>query len=192
MAGANERVVDNGDGTETVYVTKYRTEFRAKQYDAVEMNSSKSLDGELKAALDGRQFQTKIAGKYKMQEDRHSVNFPDIGLTPTSPRFVTDAEWMKTMSDAWIQRLGSELQEHWIKRFCLEPQDAKISVREQVFRCAYQVDANSPPVVSQYFMRTWGVSFDDWRQARGAPSAPAPELSVRAPASEEARNSDGR
>lgn len=45
-SASSERVADNHDGTETVYVTKYRKESRSYPYEAIEINASKNLTGD--------------------------------------------------------------------------------------------------------------------------------------------------
>lgn len=164
----NERTVDNGDGTETVYTTRYRDEPRQRTYEAIEMKSSQTLKGELTANLDAQKYKSAIDGRYSMSEDRHVQNFPEVGLTPTSPRFITDAEWVESMGPQWIQQITDELQNLWLERFCVEPvKEMPLSEREQVFRCAYQVATNPPTVLEQYFLKSWGITYDEWRVTSG-------------------------
>lgn len=164
LAGSNERVVDNNDGTETVYTTKYRIETRYHNYNAVEMKSFKSLDGSIVVKINDHTFATKIGSEFIFSSDRHAENFPDIGLTPNDPKFISDEDWLKTMSPQWTQKLSNELQQHWVDKFCLKISEDKsnLSEREKYFRCAYQISEVAPENLAQYYLKNWEISFNDW------------------------------
>ena len=127
------------------------------------MKASKTFDGSLQGGLDHKQFVTKLTGSYSVTQDRHSENFPDIDLPPSNPRFITDEEWIRSISPAWTNQLISDLQLRWIQLFCNPPKEDVISEREQMFRCAYQVETTIPETLRQYFLKTWQISFQSWQ-----------------------------
>ncbi len=164
-SSANERVVPNGNGTEKVYTTRYRPEIRYHYYDAVETKSLKVLDGKLHTSLNNQKIISTIAGDYKSIQDKHSENFPEAGLKPANPQFITDQEWITSMGGIWIQKLTAELQNYWLHNFCNELiANKSFSEREQMNRCAYQVTFATPEPLKQYYLKNWEIPFDSWQQ----------------------------
>jgi tetratricopeptide (TPR) repeat protein len=166
LAGTSptESVTDNGDGTETVVTTRYRSEERVHNYFAVEMKSLKRLEGQLQAALDKQTFSMDLNQRYSFQEDRHKENFPDVGLSPTNPVFVTDAQWIQVVSQELIGDLTNKLQQSWIERFCSPELSGPLSEREQAYRCGFQVNAAAPEKLRQFYFKTWQVNYEDWQE----------------------------
>jgi len=159
----NEHTYDNGDGTETVTVTKYRPEPRTYKYHAVEMKALKTLRGSLTAGLDKENFVMDLDERYSFLEDRHSENFPDAGLRPTQPVFITDAQWIQTTSQSYIAELSRKLQDSWIERFCSpEPNHESLSEREDAYRCGYQIEVVAPEKLRQFYLKTWQIRYEDW------------------------------
>jgi hypothetical protein len=161
--GNHETVHDNGDGTETVTVTKYRSEFRKYFYKAVEVQAEKDLAGQVKASLDSSSFKFDILEKYRFLEDRHNENFPSAGLTPQDPKFISDPQWVQAVGEHLVIDLTSELQKAWLSRFCNDFSDKALSEKEQVFRCAYQVTSSVPEGLQQYFLKNWQIRYEDWQ-----------------------------
>ncbi|WP_374080203.1 hypothetical protein [Bdellovibrio bacteriovorus] len=162
-SSSNEEVHDNGDGTETVITTKYRSEERIHRYTAVEMKALKTLRGKLQAGLDKQGFLMDLNERYSFLEDRHSENFPDVGLKPTKPVFVTDAQWLQTMSQGLVSDLTRKLQSSWVDRFCApEPNRESLSEREDAYRCGYQVNVMAPEKLRQFYLKTWQIKYEDW------------------------------
>lgn len=162
-SSSQEQVIDNGDGTETVITTKYRSESRTHRYSAVEMKALKNLRGKLQAGLDRQSFVMDLNERYSFLEDRHSENFPDVGLKPTQPVFVTDAQWIQTASQSLIADLTNKLQQSWVERFCsLEPRHESLSEREDAYRCGYQVNVVAPEKLRQFYLKSWQIKYEDW------------------------------
>lgn len=162
---SQEQVYDNGDGTETVVTTKYRSEERVHNYSAVEMKALKTMQGKLQAGLDRQSFVMDLNERYSFLEDRHSENFADVGLKPTNPVFITDAQWVQTMSQSLIGDLSNKLQKSWIERFCLpEPAKEPLSEREDAYRCGFQVSAAAPEKLRQFYLKTWQIKYEDWQE----------------------------
>ena len=160
----DERITDNGNGTETVRRTKYRNEERSHHYKAVEMQAYKKFDGSLTAFLGNQEFSTELGGEHIFKEDRHNENFPDIGLIPNSPAFISDEQWIKSISPSWIQELTTELQSHWVNAFCGDfEKKNKLSQREQAHRCAFQITYSPPESLVQFYLKNWQISFADWK-----------------------------
>ncbi|MNL05551.1 hypothetical protein D3C87_1261570 [compost metagenome] len=166
LAGSsgNERISDNGDGTVTVVTTKYRSEERSHKYSAVEMKAFKKVEGQLQAALDKQTFKMDVFQKYSFLKDRHDENFPDIGLTPTAPVFITDAQWIQSMSQELVNELTNKLQLSWIERFCSPELTGPLSEREQAYRCGFQVSAAAPEKLRQFYFKTWQIRYEDWQE----------------------------
>ncbi len=161
----DERVTDNGDGTETVVATKYRTESREHKYMATELIATKRLLGTLEASLDHQAFSMAINQNYLFRQDRHSENFPGIGLSPSNPQFISDEQWIQATSEELISVLSSQLQQRWIMRYCLlgPEKNSDLNEREQMHRCAHQVTAVVPEGLRQYYLKTWQIEFKDWQ-----------------------------
>ena len=166
LAGSTptEYVQDNFDGTETVTVTKYRFEPRTYNYKATQMNSEKVLEGSLKARLDKEAFSMNANKKYTSEQDRHNENFPEANLTPSNPQFISDAQWIESVSKELVYEISTQLQQSWITRFCDPDLNANgLSKRELINRCAFQVTAVAPENLRQHYLSTWQISFQDWQ-----------------------------
>ncbi|HPI40315.1 MAG TPA: hypothetical protein PLJ21_05885 [Pseudobdellovibrionaceae bacterium] len=164
-SSSGERTFDNQDGTETVYVTKYRSEPRVKEYPAIALRANKELVGEIKAHIQNQEFKTEVRGDYQFNEDRHEMNFPDIGLVPSNPQFISDIDWIRSMSPHWMNKITSELKDLWIQRFCapFEVNAQSLSEREQAHRCAFQLDTGAPESLRQFYFKNFSIAFEDWK-----------------------------
>lgn len=161
---SRERVVDNYNGTETVYTTEYRTVEKNYGYSVIEVNAQKRIQGLVIAKLNDQFFKTEIADQYKFRADRHDQNFPQAGLKPENPRVISHQEWLTAISPTWMGKMTDELKKLWVTRFCQEP-DKKmtISVREQMHRCAEQVDNVVPASLNEFYKQNHEVTFDGWK-----------------------------
>lgn len=161
---SRERVVDNYNGTETVYTTEYRTVQKDYGYSVVEVNAQKRIQGSVSAKLNDQIFKTEIADQYKFRADRHDQNFPQAGLKPENPRVISHQEWLTAISPTWMGKMTDELRKLWVTRFCQEPdKKTTISVREQMHRCAEQVDSVIPPSLNEFYKLNHEVTFDGWK-----------------------------
>lgn len=165
MSNKNERSIDNHDGTETVYETKYKTVDKYFPYVAVEVSATKEIQAKLDALLHDQIFSTQINGTYNLKSDRHNQNFPQAGLTPQNPKIISNKDWITTVYPNWTNKLTDELKKHWLNRFCLTIENnSTLSIREQILRCTHQVDTNIPSLVKDYFKQNYEVKFEDWIQ----------------------------
>ncbi len=171
----SERVTDNNDGTETVYVTKYRKESRIFPYEAVEVRASKILDGEIRYSLDQQSLTFKVFENWNMKDDRHKENFRDAGLSANNPVIPSDEQWVSSLGDSLIQKLTDSLQQEWFNRFCQPLTTVKsgsFEYDEHIHRCGYQINGAIPEVINQYYLEKWKISFNDYNSLLVHGSAP--------------------
>lgn len=165
-SSSSERVTNNGDGTETVHVTKYYKEKKDYPYKVVEVRASKNLDGEIVYSLDRQSMSYKVAEVWSLLEDRHKENFGEAGLKPHTPVIPSHEQWLASLGDNLIEKLTDSLQTEWINRFCMTLNSVKSTdpkFDEMIHRCGYQINGVIPTVMNQYYLDKWKIGYNDYR-----------------------------
>jgi hypothetical protein len=145
-----ERIYDNHNGTETVYTTEYRTVEKQYGYSVVQVSAQKNIQGKVSAALNDQIFNTDFIDAYQFRADRHDQNFPEAGLKPQQPRVISHQEWLSAIAP--------------ITLFCFEPlKKTTISEREQMHRCAEQVEIGVPVTLQEFYKLNHEVTFEGWK-----------------------------
>ncbi len=164
FSSGSSRVTDNHDGTETVYEKKYRPVQKNYSYEATEIFESKAINGKISTKLNDQIFETEISGQYFFKADKHNENFPEIGLTPENPKIISHGDWLKAISGGWIKKLTGELKILWITRFCSQlEKNSSTSDREQIHRCAQQVEFDVPMILKDFYQKNYSITFENWQ-----------------------------
>lgn len=175
LSAPRESVRDNGDGTETVTVTKYKQEQRTYPYNAKRFQQDLNIAWNIESKLNGQKLAFDFEDNYSKISFEHNENFPSAGLTPSSPQIITEEKYIEMMGEKLILDMRRKLSESWHQQFCKDQdlkaiKSAALSSAEQVFRCLHGSPDNIPGFAETWMIEKFGVTHDQWKiLAKGDP-----------------------
>lgn len=158
------REVDNGDGTVTVYETKYREETRYFNYEAEEVTQNLALDWKIALTPQGKPYEFRFQDRLKTTSDEHTISFPDAGLQPETRKLVRPADWLVSINRNLMDRIGDEFHRAWIEQFCSESSLEGSLKTELQNRCIYGANGLAPSSTKDWFSKRYGIEIETWRR----------------------------
>jgi hypothetical protein len=168
---------DNGDGTVTVYETRYRTETRYHTYEVKEFTQTLTADWNIRLMVPRAQSaaaENPLSAAFRFHEtfriisDEHSTRFPDADIYPETKKTLTKEDWIKTINRKLMDQVGSELNSAWVEKFCFfQKTQAPLTESELQHRCIYGANGRAPAETASWFMRKYGIEIETWRRLVG-------------------------
>ena len=157
------REVDNGDGTVTVYETKYRSETRYFPYEVKEVTQTLSVDWKIQLAPDQKNHEFAFRDRLQTVSDEHNNSFPDAGVASETRKLVRPTDWLSSLNRKLMDRIGVEFHQAWINQFC-SGTNPTLKVDEVQHRCIYGANGQAPADSSEWFRKRYGIEIETWRQ----------------------------
>lgn len=169
ILSSNDRTKDNGDGTETVTVTKYRSESREHSYLAKKFLQALNVDWTIKTALNGQKMNLEFQDAYAKESTEHNERFYEAGLAPESRQVLPEEEYIQLVGEKLVQAFGRNLSKAWYEQFC-DDEDFKnkkmaqtLSRGEQIQRCLHGTGIDVPGFADTWMLEKFGVTYDQWK-----------------------------
>lgn len=159
LAGSDRIVTNNGDGTETLRETRYRTENRTYVYQVEEFIQIMNLDLNSRIFLGPIQIEFPYADVFLKSSDEHKVNFPEAGVYPKERILVKSAEWVEGSMVGLANALDEKLRDQWEKSFCVE----SLNSLEDSHRCLFGTRSGLPSTQNQALFQSYQIEFPEVR-----------------------------
>lgn len=171
------REIDNGDGTVTVYKTRYRTETRYHTYEVKEFTQTLTADWNIRLLTPGRRAPSSYAPLsrafrfhevYRLTSDEHSTHFPEANIHPETRKALAKEDWIKTINHKLMDKVGKELTSAWVQKFCFfQIENVPLDESELHHRCLYGANSQAPAESNSWFVRKYGIEIETWRRLVG-------------------------
>ncbi|MCB0377531.1 MAG: hypothetical protein KDD33_03485 [Bdellovibrionales bacterium] len=162
--------VANGDGTRTVYETKFRQEIREARYLATIHEESFVSDLELTGKIGAGSLKVEQKSRFRNSTVEHHNDMPDIGLRPERPKIIGEEVWTESQFDKLVLNFEGRLKEAWDQLYCgsEERNSGDLDSVEAMFRCIH-VRSDGPPLAfDKWFHENMGLSFKETHQVVGS------------------------
>lgn len=158
-----DREEDNGDGTFTVYETKYRSETRHHLYGANQVTQKLEIDWQIRLSPNERSHAFNFRDRLETVSDEHGVSFPEAGLYPETRKRILPADWVMSLNRKVMDRMGIEFHRAWIQLFCAST-STSLRQTEVQHRCLFGANGSAPVAAAEWFKARYGIEIETWRQ----------------------------
>lgn len=164
LVGSNENVSDNGDGTETVKTTRYRSEYRQHYYTSTQYIQKLSVDLSLVGLLNGKKFATSYSSIFSNKSEEHNENFPQAGVHPEKQVVISELQHLETETGRIVETFSNFLSEQWIEQFCLDKtieENKSLASRQEIaHRCLFGAKQKTPGHHDVWFQEKYGLDVE--------------------------------
>lgn len=169
FAPPTDRVIDNGNGTETVYTTHYREETRTYNFPVLEVTQLFNLSTTSNVLFKDSSLPFDFLASYRHSSDEHDENRPNMNLYPKKRELITSDLWLETQVRSYVDKLSQNLSQEWQNQFCLNEKfisSEKLPHPEKVLRCLYGLKSTAPAFVSNWFLKSLSISPEEWIEVK--------------------------
>ena len=158
--------VDNGNGTITVFETRYREEIRHFDYQVNEVTQTLSVNWKITSAPHGQPHVFEFIDRIKTTSDEHSNRSDVADVHPEVRKVILPADWLRTLNGRLIDRIGEEFNVAWVEQFCGAGGSLMAAnlAPELYHRCIYGANGRAPSFANEWFKQRYGIEIEAWRQ----------------------------
>jgi len=177
---SDRREVDNGNGTITVYETRYRQETRHTSYRATEHTEIFQTNLAMNAKMPASYLELSDVTNDRHSSISHGNNMPSVNLYPEAVNLIGPSEFLQRRINEQAKQFRQHLINDWDKAYCQAEADADdfefqifastesveqtLHNIENLFRCMEIRNEKSIPVELQnWFKSHIGMNYEQAR-----------------------------